>query len=592
MIEIELAKDGKRFKKNIVIQCTIKREGNKSIYSVDGKPQGKRAVVDLARSLSIQIDNLCQFLPQDKVVEFAAMTPVELLRSTQRAVASQEMIEMHEQLKDLGKKQKDAQAKCTADQDSLTNLESRQRGQEADVERMREREQAVKHVSYLEAARPFAAYRTARLVHMAAKNKRIEASEELEKLKNEVEPSLRALSAKQRYKDQIERVEAERRDAIGKAERRADGIDKKFRDLQDKHNECVAQYEAERSRGREKKQEIARHEDTIRRLKRQMEEQPSELDLQTFNERIREKRRAIQNCHDQIKELKSKQSELTSQGRERKFQVQQAENELAKLSSQAGKQEKKLQNWSRDTAKLWDWVQHHQDEFEKPVLGPPIVECSVKEPRYVDLVESLFQKGIMVSFTAQTKNDFKKLSDIGASQRLSEVSIKTMGDGLEFFQPPVSAGEMSRFGFDHWALDLLEGPEKILAMLCAEVHIHATGVGMRDTNNQQFEMLQNSHISAWVTSVSTYKINRRREYGPGATSTQVKPVRKAAAWTEQPVDLTAKKVLQENIAGLNEEVAACSAEIGEAQTRILAWRDSIQTASEEEVRCSALFRMD
>jgi hypothetical protein len=237
-------------------------------------------------------------------------------------------------------------------------------------------------------------------------------------------------------------------------------------------------------------------------------------------------------------------------------------------------------------------VQHHQDEFEKPVLGPPIVECSVKEPRYVDPVESLFQKGIMLSFTTQTKNDFKKLSDIAASQRLSEINIKQMGDGLEPFQPPVSADEMSRFGFDCWALDLLEGPEKILAMLCAEVHIHATGVAMRDTNSQQFEMLQNSPISAWVTSKSSYKFNRRREYGPGATSTQVKAVRKAAVWTEQPVDLTAKKALQESIAGLNEEVAACSAQIGEAQTRILAWRDSIQTASEEEVRCSVLLRMD
>ena len=590
MIEIELAKDGKRFKNNIVIRCTIKREGNKSVYSVDGKPQSKKAVVDLARSLSIQIDNLCQFLPQDKVVEFAAMTPVELLRSTQRAVASQEMMDMHEQLKDLRRKQKDAQARSTADQDSLTNLESRQRLQEADVERMREREQTVKHVSYLEAARPFAAYRSARLVYAQAKNRRKEASEELTRLQNEVEPSLRAVNATQRYKEQIETVVAERKDAIGKAERRADGIDKKFRDLQDKHNECVAQFQAERNSGREKKLEIARHEDTIRRLKRQIQEQPSELDVQTFNERIREKRRAIQNCSDQIEELKRKQTELTQRGREKKLRIQQAEQELAKLDSQAGRQEKKLQNASRDTAKLWDWVQQHQDEFERPVLGPPIVECSVKDPRYVDLIESLFQKGVMLSFTAQTRNDFKKLSNVAASQRLSEINIKTMEAGLEPFQPPVSPDEMSRFGFDGWALDLLDGPERVLAMLCAEVHIHATGVAVRDTSNQQFEMLQKSPLSAWVAGKSSYKINRRREYGPGATSTQVRPVRRAAVWTEQPVDLTAKRTLQENIVGLNDEAEACCTEIKEAQTRIIAWRESIQKAGEEEVKCSSLLQ--
>ena len=61
MIEIELAKDGKRFKNNIVIRCTIKRDGNKTVFSVNGKPQGKKAVIELCMSLSSQIDNLCQF---------------------------------------------------------------------------------------------------------------------------------------------------------------------------------------------------------------------------------------------------------------------------------------------------------------------------------------------------------------------------------------------------------------------------------------------------------------------------------------------------------------------------------------------------
>ena len=193
----------------------------------------------------------------------------------------------------------------------------------------------------------------------------------------------------------------------------------------------------------------------------------------------------------------------------------------------------------------------------------------------------------MLSFTVQTRNDFKKLSNIAESQRLSEINIKTMEASLEAFQPSVSLVEMRRFGFDNWALDLLDGPEKVLAMLCAEVHIHATGVAMRDTSTQQFEMLHNSPISAWVTSKSSYKISRRREYGPGATSTQVKAVRRATVWTEQPVDLTAKRRLQGDIAGLNEEVEACNTEIKGAQTRIVAWREAIQKAGEEEVKCFA-----
>ena len=584
MIEIELAKDGKRFKRNIVIRCTIKRDGNKTIFSVNGKPQGKKAVIELCRSLSIQIDNLCQFLPQDKVVEFAAMTPVELLRSTQRAVASQEMIDMHETLKDLRRKQKDIQAKNTADQEQLDNLESRQRLQEADVERTRERESIETRVQMLEAARPFAAYRSARSAHGEAKEKRKAAQNELTRLKKEVEPSLRAANAKEQYKTQIAAVLTERKAAISQAERLADVIDKKFKDLQDKHNELVAADSAEKTGGKKHRQEIVRLEGTIAQLKRQMEVEPSELDVQAYNRRIREKRVAVDDCTTKIGELKKHQEELRRRGQDRNHRVRQAETDLAQLDSQAGKQKSKLQSASRDSYKLWEWLQQNQDQFEKPVFGPPIVECTVKDPKYVDHIESLFQQSIMTSFTVQTRGDYKKLSDQAHDRmHLSEVNIRTVLHGLDPFRPPVSAEEIKRFGLEGWALDYLNGPESVLAMLCAEVHIHEAGITLRDTTPQQFQLLQNSSIQSWVTSKSTYRITRRREYGPGAISTLVKDTRRACVWTDQPVDMTAKRELQENIQGWTEEVASFQAEIDEDQKKILAYRNALNTNSDEGV---------
>ena len=584
MIEIELAKDGKRFKNNIIIRCTIKRDGNKTVFAVNGKPQGKKAVIELCRSLSIQIDNLCQFLPQDKVVEFAAMTPVELLRSTQRAVASQEMIDMHEDLKDLRRKQKDIQAKNATDQEQLDNLESRQRLQEADVERMRERELIEKHIKMLEAARPFAAYRTARSAYGEAKERKKAAQTELTRLEKEVEPTLRAVKAKEQYKAQIAAVVAERKTAISKNERHSDAIEKNFKDLQDKHNELVAADSAEKSGGKRYRQEIVRLEGAINQLKRQMEVEPPELDVQAYNRRIREKRDAVENSMTKIGDLKKHQEELRRRGVDKNHRIKQAEDELAQLDSQAGKQMSKLQGLSRDTYKLWEWVQQNQDQFERPVFGPPIVECTVKDPKYVDHIESLFQKNVMISFTVQTKGDFKKLSDQGHDRmRLTEINIRTVLDGLDPFPPPVSAEQMKQYGFEGWALDYLNGPEPVLAMLCGEVHIHEAGVALRDTTPQQFGLLQNSPIQSWVTSKSTYRITRRREYGPSAMSTLVKNIRKAIVWTDQPVDLTAKRELQENIQGWSEEVASLQAEMDGDQKKILAYRDTINADSEEGV---------
>ena len=286
IIEIELAGDGKRHKRNPIIRCNIRREGNKSHFLINGKPSSKKGVLEVAKSFSIQIDNLCQFLPQDKVVEFAAMTPIELLRSTQRAVAPPEMLDMHESLKEHRRHQKELQASQTSDQDTLTNLEDRQRMQEADVERMREREAIKERVRMMEASRPFAEYRTARIKHREAKDKRKDADAELKKLEDEIEPSLRAANAKKLYKEQLQSVLRERTRIVKRTEQTADDIDQKLKALHDQTVEFGNAQGAEHKRGQDTKKEIVQLRIELTELKKQMEEEPPDLDVSSYNEQI------------------------------------------------------------------------------------------------------------------------------------------------------------------------------------------------------------------------------------------------------------------------------------------------------------------
>ncbi|KAL9099330.1 MAG: hypothetical protein Q9163_005158 [Psora crenata] len=578
VIEIELAKDGKKFKSNVVITCTIKREGNKTAFSVNGKAQSRKAVVDLARSLSIQIDNLCQFLPQDKVVEFAAMTPIELLRSTQRAVASQEMVDMHEELKHLRRKQKDLQARVTADQDTLSNLESRQQLQEADVERFREREQVAKRVEMLELARPTVQYRQAQQRWKLAKARANAVRDELATLRREVEPSLRDLKAKQRYQQQIDVVVKERKDALAKCTEYADKVDRQFQALHDENTEVEQAITAEKEMSSKYKKEVIRVEAMVRDQQIQLKHAPPEFDTAAYNEQMRAKQRLWEEAELQIRDAQEQQRSLTRQGREKKQRIQQAEESLSQLDSQAGKQAIKLRKLSDDSWRLWQWVQQHPDQFEKHVFGPPIVECSMKDPRYVDLIEAIFKRTLLLSFTVQTRNDFQKLSSIAHDLLgLSDVNTKTMPVGLDLFSAPVAPENMRRYGFEGWALDYINGPEPVLAMLCAEVRIHETGVSMCKTSPKQFEMLEDSPICAWVTERSAYRLIRRREYGPGAVSTQVRAIRPASVWIDQPVDLTARRELQETIGSLQEEIRSSELEIRVIQDRIEISRKAWET---------------
>ena len=242
--------------------------------------------MDLAKSFAIQIDNLCQFLPQDKVVEFAAMTPVELLWSTQRAVAPQEMLDWHQELKVLRSNQRSVQAQNEQDVETLANLEGRQRMQEADVERMREREAIKENLEKLVFAGPIVQFRETRTKFNEMKVRRNEAQNSLQELQKEAEPSLRAVNAKQHYRDQMKHLVAERKRLIETTDKRADTNAKKVNSFQDKIQEIETEKENEKKGSKVNLSEVRRLDQVIAGLKKQLEQQPIEFDVSTYNENI------------------------------------------------------------------------------------------------------------------------------------------------------------------------------------------------------------------------------------------------------------------------------------------------------------------
>lgn len=288
-------------------------------------------------------------------------------------------------------------------------------------------------------------------------------------------------------------------------------------------------------------------------------------------------------------EVKAEAVRFYRQREEREVRIAAAQKDLANLESQAGQQCLKLERKSPDSARAWKWIQEHQHEFKNHVYGPPIVECSVKDPAYVNLVESCFGESDLLTFTVQSQDDFNKLhQQLHREMRLSEINITEMAGTMSDFRSPLSAQEMRRNGLDGWLLDYIAGPETVLAAMCAGgPRLHATGVTLHDTSEEQFQLLQNSPVTRWVTRKSIYRITRRREYGPSAVSTSVSDLKQAKFWTDQPVDMTAKRGLQENIDGWTEEIEALGTKIVELKSELPRLQDQCREIDEEKV-CSPL----
>lgn len=284
-IEIELA-GPPRFRRNQVICRTIKREGSRSLYTLNGKQTSRSQVLKLAQSFSIQIDNLCQFLPQDKVSEFAALTPIELLNSTQRAAAGPEMIEWHENLKVLRDEQKKLQRENKSDRDMLANLRSRQEMQRPDVERMRQRAQVKRKIEILEGIRPITRYKEHVAYFNEVKQNKNNLEQDLQQLKEDLEPALRAVNSKQRYCSQIDEVIKYKEREVSRAESSVSQIVARIEGYENSTKDLEAQITAEKMNGQKLRLEGNKIHQSIERLKRQLDEEPAEFDIDFYNEKI------------------------------------------------------------------------------------------------------------------------------------------------------------------------------------------------------------------------------------------------------------------------------------------------------------------
>lgn len=517
----------------------------------------------MANSFNIQIDNLCQFLPQDKVVEFAQMSPIELLASTQRAVAGAEMTMMHEDLKKLRSSQTQYMNENKGQQEQLVNLQNRQEMQRTEVDRMRERALVQKRLAWFEKCRPVAKYADAKTKYRDARHMIPPLDRQLTRLKDASAPTLKRLESKQQYSEQAKQVLLRRARTLKDSERECDRLMKEIEEKQDKIQDLDNKVEAEKKSIPTTRRDIKQNESKLTELKRRRAEPPEDFDTRAISDEIQRLRDKNGAFTGQDADFKLRLENLHEQGKERAAKLQDLNKSLQGLETQAGQQENKLNTLSRDTFQAWKWIQDNRDEFKDTVYGPPILECSLKDPKMADAIESLLQENDFKIITAQNREDFLKLQQkLLKEKRLHDVSLRTCSaSDLSQFRAPLSEAEMSNFGLDSWAIDHLVGPPTVIAMLCSEKSLHRSAIASKELSQQQHDDLANTAVQSYIAGRKSYQFIRRAEYGSAGNTARVRDVRPAQRWADQPVDMGRKASLERSIAEKNGELEIIRSEL-------------------------------
>jgi chromosome segregation ATPase len=570
-IEIELAA-GPGMATNPIVTREIRKKDSKTRFWINGQTVGKNAVLALCKQFSIQIDNLCQFLPQDRVVEFAKMQDVDRLRETQRAAAPKHMVEWHDQLKDLRTEEKGLEIKQHTEKSHLEVLEKQQNADREDVERFQQREGLLLKARCLEKVRPIIALAQLKSDCQTAKKDLQNARRELDLLNADVEPVKQTQDEVETYKNQVEGVVKLRQNQLNLVKAHADKHYSKLEKDKQNVNDFTDQISGEAKSKQQRDRDIARIKSDIQRLERQRQDQPVDYDAESFETRKADSSAQIRVASSRLLEVETAYDTLKRSVASLAEEYGSIREQRQRLDTQSGKQAHALRNLSSDTATAWKWFQEHRNELplKGEVYGPPILVCSIRDPRYADAVESLLRKGDLLAITSTNGDDQKLLSDyfVGKGENglgLHDVHLRTSRRTLSNYQAPVPPAQLPNFGFEGYIVDYIEGPDAVLAMLCDSVQLHRIAYAARPITDEQYAAASSSAIQKWVSGRDINQITTRREYG--ASSTAVTQLNRARHFVNQPANSEEMRQLDEAKARINrenleykEEMAKCREE--------------------------------
>ncbi|KAK7202744.1 P-loop containing nucleoside triphosphate hydrolase protein [Myxozyma melibiosi] len=479
---------------NRTIERTIFSD-NRSEWNIDGKHTTARAVKDLTDSFSIQIDNLCQFLPQDKVAEFAHMSPQLLLQETERATGSAEMLSQHQELIKLQNEYTALARSSSANEKELEKLVQVQERSREEVERFQQRAKLQERRKYLENILPAA-------VMQEAVSKGTEAKKEgrrLKAIKDELEartgPSGELRDAAKTKLDEF-RAEVERQKlAVSKAMKKLDAkISKK-----DEFNTQVEAKKSEiKSIGKEREKTKTKIQDLkkdISAARERLKNKPDEKTGEELQAKLKEARQKLRTVEEQRTKISDEANSFDQENKRATAEVEDLKKQLTSLNSVDVQRLARVEKIDKDTWEAIKWLRQNKNLFKEEIYEPPIMSLRVKDASLTYAVESVAKRNTLLTFTCMNREDYVLFNKHVQDENKLSVAVaeysKSDRPRLESWGRLMDENKLKSLGFECVVSDLIEAPDAVMNML-----YHTSSINMVAFSRRELSVAQVNKVDA------------------------------------------------------------------------------------------------
>ncbi|XP_076596098.1 structural maintenance of chromosomes protein 5 [Chaetodon auriga] len=537
-IEIELYKNGG----NLVINREIIVENNQSVWMLNGRHCSQKAVEEEVQALQIQVGNLCQFLPQEKVGQFAKMSNIELLEATEKSVGPPEMYNYHCELKNFRNRERELENAVKEKASFLEKAKQRNERNKHDMNRYYERKRHLDVIELLEKKKPWVEYETTRRELEGVKKEREEAKRQLAALKQAHAPMLRKI---QLIEDQLKPTEAQIKaktlqikEATLKCKQKQDQLDQKHKEIEDTKQSL-----------RLKQMEEVDHQKRISNTRRIIEDLKAELAKVGNQPDVTPQISAVNVELRQIQVKKAtvegERSDLRREKNNIYAEHQMLLRKLSDMNNMMNAKEEKLQGRHRDTHSGLQWLRQNRHLFAGNVYDPMMLVINVKDYRYAKYVENHISFHDLRAFVFQRKDDMEKfMTEVRDKMNLKVNSISAPEESWSKRPPSRNIESLKRFGFFTYLREMFDAPDEVMSYLCHQYRVHDVPVGNEQTKAMIKTVIEEPYLKVLYTTDERYTLKRSVYSNKISTSNSaVKP----SQYLSVTVDAEEKRQLEQQV---------------------------------------------
>ncbi|KAH1016117.1 hypothetical protein HUJ04_007390 [Dendroctonus ponderosae] len=455
---------------------------DKSQWKLDGNVCSFGNIQDCIKYFNIQVDNLCQFLPQDRVADFAKLNKKELLRETQIALCRDDLLEKQQSLIEARAKHRSLLEQLNKHTQNLQESHDANCRLEGKVKNFNEMKKYKEMIADIDRQIAWIEYEDKRDKLTEIKKDKQSAQaiydkyrQEMKPLEKEIHAHRASLNDFQQKNSKITQNIRNKEGLINTTIEKMEALMSKVRHFEDEMNTKLAECEQWDKQIQEATVKLEDSKKVYRTLLKKVNQDEHES---------QEIFKHITRCTDRKRQLQDQRDLIEQDRLAKKASIKALQYEQSKIENVKQIRFEQLRKLNKDAYSAVLWLRENKDKFKGEIFEPIMLELNVLDKSKSKYVESLVPFRDRLAFTCTDKYDMNLF--IGYIRKQQGLSVNVLHSGpasTDYKKPKIPIEHLRKFGFGAYVNFLFTAPEPIMRYLCQTYKLHNIPIGDSSTND-------------------------------------------------------------------------------------------------------------